>query len=409
MRIFFITSEFIDAKTRKVVDGGLANYLYKITRELAKNGHDIHVVLPYQKGERNILFEGNVHVHFLKPPKNIKYHLKKLAGKLASQNFQQFKKDYVAGALYKFLEAEHLKKPIDIVQLASLIPWAPLPANIPYCVRISSYAKLYVNAYGYKDDAKVEDESILFRKSRFVFGPAQHINEYICKDLSLPHKFEVIETPCPDDWPIEDESVYLSLRERIQSAPYLLFFGTIGRLKGSDEIAEIIHQFLERYKEIYFVLAGRKMTWGGAGYCYDGVEHIKASAKEHAGRVIHIPPQPHTSLYPLIRNAKAIVLPSRIDNFPNACVEAMRLKKAVLGTRGAGGFEQLLDDGHSGFLAAAENSPSLLEALNRLMQTSDEQLRVIGENAYVRTQALAPDIIVKKLLDYYRYVIQNRE
>ena len=401
MRVFFVTTEFINPNTRKICDGGLANYLRKITYILTKIGHEVHVVMPYQKGQ-DVVLEG-VHVHFTKQSKNMAYYLKKFF----SRDSRQFRKDFVTNNAYRFIEAEHRREPIDIIQFASSIRNFRLPAHIPHCVRISSYEKLWARAYQYENLSGINNEVALFKKVRFVYGPSRRINEYIRKDLNLTHEFTVIETPYEEhNTLVEDDVVYHSLRGQIGQAQYLLFFGTIGRLKGSDEIADVIFPLLSQHRDIYFVLVGKNMNWGGKGYYHDAVEYIRTKAKEHAGRVIHIPSQPHASLYPFIRNAKAVVLPSRIDNFPNTCVEAMRLKKVIVGTRDAS-FDQLLDDGRSGFLCDAENPPSLLGTLQRLMQVSDDRLRIMGEAAYERTQTLAPEIIAKQVLDYYCHVIQN--
>ncbi len=62
-----------------------------------------------------------------------------------------------------------------------------------------------------------------------------------------------------------------------------------------------------------------------------------------------------------------------MDNFPNACIEAMYFSKVVIGTDGAS-FEQLITHGKNGLLCR------------------------IGDS---------PDVVVGRLVRLYEYVVQN--
>ncbi len=72
-----------------------------------------------------------------------------------------------------------------------------------------------------------------------------------------------------------------------------------------------------------------------------------------ASRLVLIDNLPHRQLYPIIAAARLVVLPSLVDNLPNACLEAMGLGTAVIGTTGAS-FEELITDGVNGFLVPSE-------------------------------------------------------
>ena len=47
-------------------------------------------------------------------------------------------------------------------------------------------------------------------------------------------------------------------------------------------------------------------------------------------------------------------LPSKVDNLPNTCLEAMALKRVVIGSRTAASFDQLISDGVNGFPGFAD-------------------------------------------------------
>jgi glycosyltransferase involved in cell wall biosynthesis len=120
--------------------------------------------------------------------------------------------------------------------------------------------------------------------------------------------------------------------------------------------------------------------------------------------VLYFDRMPHASLYPIIEHAEAVVLPSRIDNFPNTCLEAMSLGKIVVGTRGAS-FDQLIDDGESGFLCEIDDRKSLLAAIERALATDDAD--AIGARARARIEELRPDLAGARLVEAYEELLEK--
>jgi len=65
MRIAFATPEFV---TENHFDGGLANYLNRVSTTLARLGHDVHIVTLSTQNEDELDHEGvTVHRVMLKP------------------------------------------------------------------------------------------------------------------------------------------------------------------------------------------------------------------------------------------------------------------------------------------------------------------------------------------------------
>ncbi len=84
----------------------------------------------------------------------------------------------------------------------------------------------------------------------------------------------------------------------------------------------------------------------------------------------------------------------------------MHFGRVVIGTDGAS-YEQLIDDGISGLLCKPNDADSLLEKMNEAASMSEAQKKKIGEMAKKRIDRLAPDVVVRKLLRFYQYVIDN--
>lgn len=403
MRIFFVTVEFIDYDKLQVIDGGLANYLYKITLFLSKMGHDVNVLV-LSTVDKKINFNG-INVEFL----NLTAKFKKtfweklvwcfLKGKQRRKIKNTYLKKYI---LHNYLETENKIKKIDIIQYASCSSTGQFPLeNIPSCLRISSWAKVQQKCYGVYNQEEIDNETEQIYNSRFIFGPSAHIAEILKRDLKLKKDIQIIESPYGEEKLELDSSIADEINIKTCGKPYLLFFGSIGKLKGCKEIADCIYDVFEKFPDLYFVLVGKNLITEETNY----LEMIKNNAKEHSNRVLHYFAQPHNILYPIIANSYAVILPSRTENFANTCVEAMRSKKIVVGTED--NFSQLITDGENGFLAKIANSSSLFEKITEVMNLDSSKKLQMEEAAFKTTERLSPEIITDKLLKYYQFVIEN--
>lgn len=90
--------------------------------------------------------------------------------------------------------------------------------------------------------------------------------------------------------------------------------------------------------------------------------------------------QPRAELPRFLREARIAVVPSRWENFPNTCVEAMVSGLPVLATR-QGGMAELIGDDDSGWLAEEATPEALAAALRRALATPPERLAEMGHCA----------------------------
>ena len=395
MRIFFVTCEYIDSKTQKVIDGGLANYLHKITHILKDLGHDVSVVVTSNENKK-IIHDG-INIHYLKSKK---FKLKKIIHKIFFD--KEFKKTLHQRTIKDFLEKENAKQKIDIIQYASVLSLGLYPLkSVPSCVRISSYAKNHQEGYGIRNETEIFNETEMFKKHKFIFGPSKHMAKIIRDDLGLENEIEIIETLFAKKTIEVDLTDLNKIKEITKDKSYLLFFGTLGLLKGCKEIADCIYNVLNTYPDLFFVFVGKQSPIDEIL----PIDLIKKSAKEHQNRIIYFDSMQHDSLYPIIENSKACIMPSRTENFSNTCIEAMAFKKIVIGTDPF--FNQIIEDGKNGFLCESKNPQSLNLAIDKIMALSDKELLEMGESAYYTTLRLDPNKIANQVLLYYDYVIKN--
>lgn len=407
MHIAFTTFEF----PTENIYGGLGSYLANISTIMGEAGHKVTVFVLSDR-MLDIQWKENVRV----------IRVKKYKGRVVHEILLNSKKKdrrEVAKLLdlsYAFklrIEEENRINPIDIVQ--HFADWGfsfYRIKGVPSVARISSFPAYWRRAnvaefemhISYKD-LTAREKHILhaIRRADAVYAPSNIIANVT--ERFIHKKVEVIESPFYMDYEIFDESIYKKL---LGDTKYLLFYGKVSYLKGAHIIAEIIYDFLDRYKEYSFVLVGRDYDMVIDSEKTTMSKYIIMKAKEHGGRVKYISEiGKKEQLIPIIKNAEGCVLPSRIDNLPNTCIEAMALGKVVIGTNGAS-FEQLIQDKINGLLIERDKPESLLKAINYFFAMKEEERYRMEREAYQTVQRMQPKFVREKLEGFYSYIIDKK-
>lgn len=389
MRIAFITPEYI---TEPNFDGGLANYLYRVSLALKDFGHEPLIIVGTNRDD--VIFHGGIQVNRVDvtlPGRAILQHIPYVRRLIPAMQWI-----WQSWRLNRRLSELQNQQRIDVAQFASYTGTALFRSKeIPSVVRISSMQSLLDSANAVTNTLtrklQIFIEYFALGKADHLFGPSRLIAEAVANKTG--HPVTVIESPFLMSEMRWDCQLYHDL---LAGKDYLLFFGTLSRLKGAHVIAAILPDLLSRHSSIYFVFAGKDAGYNGNPM----MNHLWEKAGKSRGRIIHLGVLPHHQLYPIIQNARSIVLPSLIDNLPNSCIESMSLGQIVVGTQGAS-FEQLIDDGSSGFLCTQNDPASLLDKIDRALNLDLSQRNEITKNAKARIAQLAPDLTVKTLIDFY--------
>ena len=139
------------------------------------------------------------------------------------------------------------------------------------------------------------------------------------------------------------------------AGPYALFFGRLQMHKGFHILAQALPEFLRACPDARLVAVGPD---GGSPDGGSMRAYARALCGPLAERVVFIDTLRHEQLYPVIAGARLAVLPSLVDNLPNACLEAMAFGVPVMGTIGAS-FDEIITDGADGFLVPAGDPAAL--------------------------------------------------
>lgn len=400
MHIGFVTTEYI---TEENFDGGQANYLYKITQALKNIGHEPFVVVT-SKNEECIEYHG-VKVYRVKAKPVFLYKLLDVLTRFKCQRILDYGLE--SYFMYQKIRQIHATKPIDLIQYASFRATSFFsPSSIPYVVRLSSFEKFINQANGIINKSIIQKQGeiideISIRKAKMLFAPSQFLARHVSKKTGKP--ISVIETPFFPRVLQEDPKIVAEIRRMTNGKPYFLFFGRLALFKGVVDIADILEVFFKKYPDFYMVFVGKDLLYKGQptiNYVYD-------KAGPFREQVIYQPQLSHEELYPVIREAFAVLLPSRIENISNACIEALSLGKVVIATKGVS-FEELITDGHTGILCENASPASLLEAIERVIQLPADEKVKMERNAAASVERLKPEVTVKKIESFYLSIL-NRQ
>jgi glycosyltransferase involved in cell wall biosynthesis len=138
-------------------------------------------------------------------------------------------------------------------------------------------------------------------------------------------------------------------------ARYMIHFGSIGPVKGSDWLAEAL-------PIVWSVAPDFSMIWAGPERVPGAMRQYRELWGKHADKVIWLGAVEKSQLYGLLRLAEAAVLPSRVDNLPNSVIESLQLEVPVIGSKGAS-IDELIEDGQSGTLVPIGDVTALAEAI----------------------------------------------
>lgn len=406
LHLCFITHEYPDGNSP---GRGGAHYVQRVSRLLVKRGHRVSVVVMGQN--RRVWNDGDIYVRELIWPENL---LSRWPGGSRSITFS--KRTFLRGtypALIRMWAAKqvehavwhiHEQNPLDLIQATNCLALGfALRKNrrIPLITRVANYQPLLRSAGGrqrsfsttlcdWLEVKQVLDSDASFAPSAFLATAYEKLEG---------HRLTVIPSPMePLDLYIDDSFYKANLDEK----KYLLFAGEISRLKGADLVIDLLPGILQAYPDLTVVFIGEQTKISGRN-AFDVVADRTAA---FAHRVFCFPPIPKKFLFPVIQHAVAVLIPSRADNYPNACLEAQALGKIVIGTRDSS-LDEMVGDGITGFLAENGSSQSLREAIERVLNMSEEQRLEMEAVVLANVQRIYQEDRIGNLEKFYYDVISN--
>jgi glycosyltransferase involved in cell wall biosynthesis len=222
---------------------------------------------------------------------------------------------------------------------------------------------LFPRGAGVIDDAKAS------RLSRFYIKAAMRgATHILCQGPAWQRfatstlGFSSSNSPIIQNWSATKELLELGAsRTKTENVPVLLFLGWLERKKGIFELLESCRELSKRY-EFKLLIAGRGHAEKEARAFVDDNE-----LKEFVTFVGWVEGKDKETL---LHRADILILPSWVEGFPNAIIEAMAAKVAVVVTS-VGNVPDIITDRREAMLVPAKDSQSLGSAINVLLESCE--------------------------------------
>jgi glycosyltransferase involved in cell wall biosynthesis len=154
-----------------------------------------------------------------------------------------------------------------------------------------------------------------------------------------------------------------------EDAEVVLCVGTIEPRKAQLPLTQAFGSICERHPRAKLVFVGGRDDADTEAV----VDFVAASSLDDRVEVVHVTPDVH----PWYQMADVLVCASDIESLPRTVLEAMAFETPVLATN-VFGLPELIDDGETGWLCEPRDMLALASALERALNSSQEERRRIG-------------------------------
>jgi glycosyltransferase involved in cell wall biosynthesis len=399
MKIAFLTPEYVMPGR---FDGGLANYLRKSAIALVKRGCEVWVFVESDRDA--IMCEDDIIVCEVRRCDNV---LLNLASKIPFVRlfvpvFSQF---LTTRKIARRFWNVHSKIVFDVIQASSYrAPGFALLNNgkVPVVCRVSSFTPCWRAAFGRKRHwGECVSDWLELRQARDAdecFSPSRLVAKmYVQAECNQP---VVLRTPFYMHENALDDSFFLENRPL---GRYLLFFGTLSRIKGADLFALILPSIFEKHGDLSMVFIGRDdgLPDGTKVFTY-----IKSACNIFAERLYYHQTLSKAKLFAFVKNAEAVLLPSRVDNYPNVCLEAQMFGIPVIGTYDSS-LDEMIEDDITGFLAKNGDAESFIEGIERCLCQSIEDKHKMRLRIQSHIKLIEREDRIGQLLAFYENAIKK--
>lgn len=399
MRIALISFEFPPA----VAVGGIGTYAWNAAVMLAGAGHEVEVFAAGRAGPEPAQALG-VRVH-----------------RLDSADRAAFRE-----ALAPVFSSRHRERPFDVLESpeigaegAAAAKMHPAIARVvklhtPSCLvaeagweppGVGAQLRFLLGALrrGRMDLLRKPDclpeqdaECLWTRQADVIAAPSQAIADLVSSRWSLnPGLVSVYPYPYAPAATLLD----LPLPSTVKTIGYL---GRLEARKGVTDMAQAIPEILSRAPHLRFRFIGPSWPFRGTD--------MQTWIERHYGRAAHameftggLPPD---RVAAELARCDVLVLPSRWENFPFACWEAMASGRAVVGSA-AGGMAEVIEPGASGLLVPPRSPSAIRDAVLALVNQPGLAAN-LGAAARQRIESLlAPVQVLPQQLASYEQAIRR--
>jgi glycogen synthase len=395
--------------------GGIGTYTAVLSRGLRDLGHTVHVVLRDWEQDRHEQIDGiTVHRLTVSEP-TWRRGTERIAERLYSAREALLWSRRVSGCVRAIAANEGL----DVAEVpehrgaGALLALERRP--VPLVLRLHTPAFLTERTNEQRADAldrrAVELlERFAVRRADLLTAPSVAVARAVGERWRLPAG-RVAVVPNPVDEELFSPANHDGGRadRRGEQRAVVLCVARLERIKGVDVIVEALPELLSRHPDVELRLTGDDDPHGHRGASMAAHLRERTHALGVPNRALRIEGAvAHEELPALLREASVCVVPSRWENLPYACIEAMACARPVVASR-VGGLSETIADETDGLLVPPDDPSALASAISRLLDDRSLADR-LGAAARTAIEArFATRAVAEQMAQVYETVAQSPE
>ena len=387
LNILFIATEYqLNGKSIKNNYGGQASYLKNISTLIRKKNHNVSIYIISNKifnlRQDGIIVKGfgfNINLPFLK----------KLLDFLNCI--------FISLHLNISIYLENKKKKIDIIQYPSFLNFGIfliLPKNCKKFCRISGITQLWRKCNKQNKNLSHFISDYLEKKRVQVADKVYAPSNIISKKAAVIYSKKIYTVNSP--FTQINLKYYKKLKKRSKEK-IIIFVGTLNRVKGFDLLVNAFSKVFEEHKNVSLIISGRNETVGDR---INSINYLMKKCNKYKSRIKYLGVLPKRKIFNLYSIAEAIVIPSRLDNYPNVMLESIQFRKPIIGFSKSS-LEEVIKDKKTGFLANKKNSLNLYNKINEFLCISKKKKKNFNKNIKILSNKLKTVNYTKQLIDFY--------
>ena len=341
--------------------GGIGTYAFHLGNLLSEAGETVHIVSRGKKGtipKKDVLSKGRLIIHRI-PEIGSEFSTILSHSSYLPQSFSWEAALYMERLIteenIELIEAQEYEAPLFYFQLRRVLGLGPKLK--PPCIIhlhsptefIARYNEWEEHHFDWRFAGRLERFSIAAADA--ILSPSRHLAQFAEEAMQLtPGAVRVIRYP-------KGNIEFLNREEKIWREGSILYAGRFEKRKGILEWLKVAVDAARNNTGITFEFIGRNNLKR---------EISKLIPENLQQRFVMHGEQSHSNLSKFLSRARIAVVPSRWENFPNSCIEAMASGLPVLAAAN-GGLPEMIEDGRSGWLTKKNGKEGLAEALQRAL------------------------------------------
>ena len=395
MKIWIITTEYPPA-----FGGGIGTYVENVAKMYSENGDNVKVILRDNVNKREFENENLEVCRFM-----LQYSKKySCMGEVQSMAYQY----------YEYLNTLLKTEQPDIIEIQeyNAIGYYILQnkyisdnylKNIPVVVHLHTpqFALFSINKsvnYNLPDYWVGEMEKFCIKAADALLCPSEFLAQKL-QSINKDVPIKVINLP----FNLEDTS------DDIEKDPKLfVYFGRTEYRKGVEQLVQAFDNIWKMGYDCKLKIIGGDVKFFPKNEYLGVLLSKKYKNRVDSGLLEFQGNTPQSKLIKDIKKARATIIPSLYENFPNTCIMSMWLKKPAIVSKQGGQAEMVLDSGKNGYIFDHQIKGDLESKIIEVFNASEKTLKEVGENAFKRINSLCNmNDNLKLRKDFFENVIKN--